>query len=250
MLKLTRGLLIAIEGIDGAGKTTQARAIAQRFAAAGLLTRESKEPTGGQWGRLIRQSKTAGRLSPADELEAFLEDRREHVAEVLGPSLRKGAIVIVDRYYYSTAAYQGVRGADPADILRRNEEFAPRPDLLVVLHIDPAVGLERIRARGDQADHFERLDDLQRSAIVFRGFAGPHVLHVDGARPPHEITQAILDAFYAGPLYQAACLRAQIPPECDPWCVLHERCPYIAAGVTSPFDPSTLAPEPRDAARS
>lgn len=192
-MKLERGMVIALEGIDGAGKTTQARAIAARFRGVGLTVVETKEPTNGEWGRLIRESKHTKRLSPSEELEAFVEDRKQHVRDVINPARKKGQVVIVDRYYFSTAAYQGPRGMDPAEIVRVNEEFAPRPDLLVVLDVPVELGLARIRSRGDVADLFERAEDLERSAEVFRSFVGPDVLHVDGTQPAELITNKVLE---------------------------------------------------------
>jgi dTMP kinase len=185
-----RGLLLAMEGIDGAGKTTQVRALASLLGAAGVPFVTTKEPTGGPWGRKIRESARSGRLSLADELDAFLRDRREHVAEVLAPALAEGKVVLVDRYYFSTVAYQGARGMDPADLLARNA-FAPAPDILVVLDVPPAVGLARVRARGDVADLFEREDELTRAREIFRGLALPYLMLVDGTQDAAGVTEAI-----------------------------------------------------------
>src|SRR3954465_15806456 len=90
----TRGLLVAFEGIDGAGKTTQARRLRALLDQQGLAVLSTKEPTGGPWGVKIRGSAREGRLSAAAELEAFLEDRREHVAKELAPALSAGTVVI------------------------------------------------------------------------------------------------------------------------------------------------------------
>ena len=204
-MKMDRGLLIAIEGIDGAGKTTQAKAVAARLRSADLVVRDAKEPTTGPWGTLIRESKLAGRMGPDEELAAFIEDRREHVRDVIAPCIARGQVVIVDRYYYSTAAYQGARGMDPATIIETNEAFAPRPDLLVVLDVPPRVGLDRIHARGDVADHFEREDALAASAVIFRALSGDHVLHVDGTEAAEAITGRIVDALWSGPMFRRMC---------------------------------------------
>ncbi|HRZ34937.1 MAG TPA: dTMP kinase, partial [Candidatus Paceibacterota bacterium] len=107
------GFLLAIEGIDGAGKSVQAKAVAAVLLARGLDVVLTREPTRGPWGQLLRESAAKGRLSPADELKAFIEDRKQHVAELIRPSLEAGRIVITDRYYFSTVAYQGARGFNP-----------------------------------------------------------------------------------------------------------------------------------------
>src|SRR5262245_31030289 len=128
-----RGLLIAFEGIDGAGKTTQARRLVSDLTERGVPAIYTKEPTDGPHGRAIRATATTGRLPPAEELALFVADRREHVAGELEPALTAGTCVVIDRYYLSTAAYQGARGLDPARILTDNEAFAPAPDVCFLL---------------------------------------------------------------------------------------------------------------------
>jgi len=161
------GLLIILEGIDGTGKSTQAKRLGAWFEARGREVVLSREPTDGPWGRKLRESAATGRLSPEDELEYFLKDRRQHVEEVIQPALDAGKVVILDRYYFSTMAYQGARGFDPAEIRRKNEEFAPRPDLLVILDLNVDTALERIGARGDTANEFEKREALQRCREIF-----------------------------------------------------------------------------------
>ena len=123
------GLLIVFDGIDGVGKTTQSALTAQLFGERGIRCAYSKEPTSGPWGTKLRESAKAGRLSPEDELDYFLKDRQEHVQNTIRPTLDAGGVVVLDRYYFSTAAYQGIRGFDFWEIIERNEAFAPRPDL-------------------------------------------------------------------------------------------------------------------------
>lgn len=199
---LPGGVLVAIEGIDGAGKTTQIQALEATFARRGWRVVTSKEPTAGPWGRRLRESAQLGRLSPEEELAAFIEDRKEHVSGLIAPALADGRLVLLDRYYFSTIAYQGIRGRDPGDIRALNEAFAPRPDLLVVMDLDPVVALQRIRARGDVANEFERLDLLRQSRELFLQCVRPGVdvapggrrciaVRVDASRPSSEITEQI-----------------------------------------------------------
>ena len=132
------GHLIILEGIDGTGKSTQAKLLANSLRDQGHRVVLSREPTDGACGRRLRESATTGRLSPEEELQLFHQDRREHVETLIEPSLHGGEIVILDRYYFSTMAYQGVRGFDPQEIRRVNEEFAPQPDLLLLLDLSLA----------------------------------------------------------------------------------------------------------------
>jgi dTMP kinase len=87
---LLGGLLVAIEGIDGAGKTTQAALLERFLKRRGLEVVRTKEPTTGPWGMKVRNSKFTARLSEAEELECFLADRREHVAQLINPALGRG----------------------------------------------------------------------------------------------------------------------------------------------------------------
>jgi dTMP kinase len=188
-----RGILVALEGIDGAGKTTQARELAAVLAQAGVPYLTTKEPTGGPWGVKIRSSAQTGRLPIEEELAAFLADRRQHVEELINPALDAGKVVIIDRYYPSTVAYQGARGLDPEELLRVNA-FAPKPDILLILDVAPQVGLARVRSRGDVADLFEKEDELGRAREIFLKLAGDAQTHVlDATQPLSTITKAVHD---------------------------------------------------------
>ncbi|HWN93399.1 MAG TPA: dTMP kinase [Methylomirabilota bacterium] len=189
------GFLIAIEGIDGGGKSTQAQMVQERLEARNLRVLRTREPTTGQWGRILRESALTGRLSIEEEAETFMKDRREHVETEILPALREGAIVIVDRYYFSTAAYQGARGLDPQDLIRRNEEFAPEPDLLVLLDVEVTQGLDRVRTRGHRADHFEQIDNLRRAREIFLGIEKPYLLKIDARQDAQEICAPIVREF-------------------------------------------------------
>jgi dTMP kinase len=111
--------------------------------------------------------------------------------------------VACDRYYFSTAAYQGARGADPAEILRTNEAFAPPPDLLVFVDTPIDVAMERIRVRGEAANEFEKAEALERSAKIFRALERPYLLRVDGRRSIDDLATKIFAAVSAGLLSRA-----------------------------------------------
>lgn len=102
------GLLIALEGIDGSGKSSIAELLTAWLQESGYTVLLRFEPTELQYGLKLRESFTSGnRLSPEEELDLFFRDRREHVEKIILPALDQRAVVIVDRYYYSSMAYQG-----------------------------------------------------------------------------------------------------------------------------------------------
>lgn len=179
--ELPGGLLVAIEGIDGAGKTTLANGIQDYFRRCGIPVNASKEPTRGPWGMKLRESAATGRLTPEDEQRFLLLDRRQHVDEVIRPALRRSEIVILDRYYPSMVAYQGAAGL-PVDQLLEANDFAPRPDVLLLLDIEPEQGLARIRARGDEPNHFETPENLTAAREIFLGMRVPGLKVVDASQ--------------------------------------------------------------------
>lgn len=195
MRTIQGGLLIAIEGIDGAGKTTLALGLAQELNKLGIEPVLTKEPTSGPHGTALRQSATAGRLSPADELKLFVADRREHVGQLLHPALAAGRVVILDRYYFSNAAYQGAAGLDSAEILAQNEAFAPKPDLLLLLDLPPGIGLSRIAARGDRANAFENEANLTRCRRIFQGIG--EAVRIDATQPAEVVLSEALGHVFA-----------------------------------------------------
>ena len=185
------GCLIVLEGIDGSGKSTLADRLAATLSESGLAVVSTREPTDGPYGRRIREVARSGRseLTAEQELELFMADRREHVAGVVQPALARGAVVIQDRSYFSTVAYQGERGLDPRRLLAENEAIAPRPDILLVVDVPVSTALERIAAsRGAGPDDFERAEALARVRDVFLSFEGAAVLDGRLSR------QALVDA--------------------------------------------------------
>ncbi len=193
-----RGLFIVFEGIDGAGKTTQVELLQRFFAATGVSCVRSKEPTDGPWGRKLRASAMSGRMSPADELHAFIEDRNEHVRDLIQPSLAAGKVVILDRYFYSTIAYQGVKGADAEAIERSMLSQFPIPDVVFLLDVPAPSGIDRVkRGRGETPNSFEQLTGLESARILFLDMARRHKnIHVlngsDSAEAIHAAVRAVL----------------------------------------------------------
>jgi dTMP kinase len=203
-----RSILIAVEGIDGAGKTTQVNLFREALERAGEIPVASKEPTNGPWGKIIKESASSGRLSPDAELNAFLNDRTEHVSSLVNPALEQGQIVILDRYFYSSIAYQGSRGADYLDVQKMMESRFPIPDAVFILDIDPIESVHRIAySRGEQPNHFEDRQNLARAREIFNRLSGPSIHHIDGAMSRQAVHGQLMDKFIEGPLKNKRCAK-------------------------------------------
>lgn len=157
------GLFITFEGGEGAGKSTQAKRLAKRFRDEGLTVVLTREPGGSPQAERVRAAllTEAGRDLPGvEQAILFAAARADHVDTVIKPALADGSVVICDRFYDSTEAYQGAAGASPAmmDLLKTIAVGELIPDLTLVLDVPPETGLERARAR-NTLDAFEN-DDL------------------------------------------------------------------------------------------
>ena len=190
---MNRGRLLALEGLDGCGKSTQVEPLAEALRGAGHDVLTTREPTDGPHGRRIREMARSGEsVAPEEELRWFVEDRREHVAQVLEPALAARRVVLTDRYYLSSVAYQGARGLDWSAILADSEREFPAPDLALLFEIDPAAGLARVRARGGALDRgFEHPELLARVAEIFRALERPYVERIDAADSVEAVGRAV-----------------------------------------------------------
>ncbi len=192
---MTRGLFIAFEGIDGTGKSTQLKLLEQYLRSLGHEVVVTREPTDGPYGRKIRELYVdRGRCTPDEELDLFIRDRKQHVAAVIAPALAAGKVVLTDRYYFSTAAYQGAAGCDPEKIFAANS-FAPEPDMVVLLTMDPEVSVHRIeQLRGESLNDFEQLGQLHKVAELFTSFTQDCITRIDAARPVDLVQSDIREA--------------------------------------------------------
>lgn len=196
---MPKGLFIVFEGIDGAGKSTQCRLLLERLIAEGHTVHFDREPSDGIYGRQVRESATTGRLSPEQELELFHKDRKQHVDELILPAKARGEVVILDRYYFSTMAYQGQRGFDPQSLREQNEAFAPQPDLLFILDLPVEVSIQRIGARGEERTEFEKRESLEFCRKIYLGLSNEPFTHIidctqDIESIQQEIAQIALEA--------------------------------------------------------
>jgi len=197
------GVFVVLEGLDGAGTTTQAERLSGALRAEGYRTFVTREPSDGPVGTLIRQAltgrlglpKTAGPLGPQTLALLFAADRTDHLEAQVIPALNRGDVVLCDRYVLSSLAYQG--SSLPMEWVEGINGFAARPDLTFFLEIDVDVAAQRRVRRGGDAELYE--DELQQRRIaqqylraIERRERDERILRVDGARPISEVTDELL----------------------------------------------------------
>jgi len=165
----TKGLLIAFEGIDGTGKTSLARILKAQLEALDHTVVIFKEPTNEtEAGKKIRASYVDGRPPVKTELQWFLEDREWDVTNRIQPALNESKIVFLDRYFFSTACYQGVRKNNNwKSILVMNRAKFPEPDLTIIFDLNPEVALQRIITDRTKSTTFEGLQYLHQVRELF-----------------------------------------------------------------------------------
>ncbi|MCL7464436.1 dTMP kinase [Phaeovulum sp. NW3] len=194
-------MFITFEGIDGSGKSTQARLLAQALRDAGRAVVLTREPGGSPGAEEIRRLVLEGdpdRWSAETELLLFTAARRDHLERTIAPALAAGQIVICDRFADSTRMYQGLtRGDLRATVDRLHDMMIGRdPDLTFLIDIDPAVGLARARARNGHEERFEDfglpMQERMRAGFLdlAREFA-PRFRVIDGSRPPEAVAAEI-----------------------------------------------------------
>lgn len=187
------GRLIVFEGIDGTGKTTQIQLTAKALGDRGIDVVCTKEPTDGEYGQQIReiyQNRYA--VSREQELELFVADRLDHVHTVLEPMLTAGRIILCDRYFLSTVAYQGAAGLEVERIIALNR-FAPQPDLALLFEAPPAMGITRITSsRGEQPNDFEQAKNLTKVAAIFASLKQPYIRRIDATGSIDTVHQAVM----------------------------------------------------------
>jgi dTMP kinase len=198
------GRFLVLEGIDGAGTTTQLSRLAEALRQQGYRVLTTREPSDGPVGLLIRQALThrltgAGGGALPEELLAllFAADRMDHLTSVIDPALATGAVVVSDRYVLSSFAYQGLQV--PLGWVEALNSRARRPDLTLYLEVDSRTASARRGARGGKPELFESDQFQKRVADAYRRLLRKHarsqrVVRVDGGMPPEEVTFQLLRA--------------------------------------------------------
>ncbi|MEO0411798.1 MAG: dTMP kinase [Pseudomonadota bacterium] len=202
---MPKGLFVTFEGGEGAGKTTQIKAIKDALEARGLTVVTTREPGGTAGAEAIRALLVSGETSRWDvttELLLATAARRDHVVRVIAPALEQGAVVLCDRFVHSTLAYQGGRGAVTDEDVRNLHALAIGslwPDITFIFDLDPDVAAQRSAARdGANQGRFEKMDPAFHSHLRDRFMAlasqDDVCQLVDAAAPVGDVTETILTA--------------------------------------------------------
>ena len=181
------GVLVNLEGIDGCGKSTQSKLLLEKLEEEGEKVIILKEPTKRPHGQKLWDVLHGKRKASNEEiLELFVLDRKQHVEEKIQPALDDGTVILMDRYYYSSMAYQVAGGIDVEEI-REKHVFAPRPDVVLIFDLPVSVALERVKGHSD-ADEFEKEEHLEKVREAYLDLGNdPLVRIVDATGTPEEI---------------------------------------------------------------
>lgn len=192
---------IAFEGIDGAGKTTQASLLRERLRAHDYTAISLTEPTYGKCGRMMREQMTKGDdISIERQRELFTLDRRQHVEQKIKPLLQfvrqnDSFVIIQDRYYLSAPAYQADGEAEMLALLREQQSFAPKPDIVFLLDLPPELAMDRMKERAGRKSVFERPATIKnvRDRYLFLANEGSeHIEVIDAAVTKDEVSESVL----------------------------------------------------------
>jgi dTMP kinase len=192
-------MFVVLEGVEGSGKSTQSRLLSEWLTEVGVRNILTREPGGTQVGEEIRRALLhGGDVPPRTELLLMVAARAAFVDQVVKPALERGEAVIADRYELSSFAYQGYGRGVPLDEIRRVNMFATgglRPDLTIVLDIEPAQGAARRQRAGAAADRIEQAGaDFHRAvARAYRllSRSEPDIAVVGGDAPPETVQARI-----------------------------------------------------------
>ncbi len=186
-----RGVFIVVEGIDGAGKTLHSRNLCFQLHKKEFDVRCTAEPSENFIGRLVREEFLHRRkIAPEVETLLFAADRFQHIRNEVSPMLKQGCIVVSDRYYYASIAYQGAQGVD-TEWIRCINNFAPKPDLAIYLDVPADVALSRIHRSKSVMEEIE-LEKKVRE--IYLDLAKKNELtYLDGNRSIEIVDKEMLD---------------------------------------------------------
>jgi dTMP kinase len=184
-----KGAFIVIEGLDGCGKTTQTKLLVKKFWESHDAV-YTAEPSQGSIGSFIRTSilYREKRLPSAVEALLFAADRVDHVQNEVLPAMRKGKLVVSDRYLYSSLAYQGAAGLS-VEWIQQINEHALRPDLAIFIDVDPETVMRRLKP---EKSVMEKLETQRKVREIYLQFVEEGTLvRIDGNKPKNAVAKEL-----------------------------------------------------------
>jgi dTMP kinase len=184
-----KGAFICIEGLDGCGKTTQAKLLVKRLRKRHNAV-YTAEPSRGKIGAFIRKSCLYGekRLSSVVEALLFAADRLEHVENEVLPALNQGRLVVSDRYVYSSLAYQGAAGLS-LEWIEKINEHALRPDFAIFIDVDPKIVMQRLKPNKSVMENLATQRKVRE--VYLKYVAKGELTRIDGDKPTKEAAEAL-----------------------------------------------------------
>jgi dTMP kinase len=184
------GVFVCIEGLDGCGKTTQAKLLVRRLKRH-FDAVYTAEPSGGKIGKFIKKYCLHGNSRGSSVVEAllFAADRFEHVQNEVLPALDDGKVVVSDRYVYSSLAYQGAAGVD-LDWIEKINRHALRPNLAVFVDVKPEIVVQRLKRKKSVMENFETQRKVREVYLTF--LEKGDLIKVDGNRPRGDVARDIM----------------------------------------------------------
>ncbi|ALO27240.1 MULTISPECIES: dTMP kinase [Leptospira] len=196
-MKIEKPIFVVFEGIDGSGKSTLCKSLTEKLTERGIPSVNFTEPTNFETGKYLRKFLRGEiDLERKEQIDAFLNDREESLRQNILPSLESGKNVLLDRYMYSTAAYQSGDDLLPETIIEKNlKKNFKIPDLLFYLDLNPAIALERLSQRKENKERFETLAQLEKIRSAYDRILPKETIRIDGVKGPDEIVQECLEIF-------------------------------------------------------
>jgi dTMP kinase len=188
---VSKGVFICLEGLDGCGKTTQAKLLVRKLRRSCDAV-YTAEPSRGNIGKFIKKHCLHGDKRGSGVVEAllFAADRFDHVENTVLPALKKGRIVVSDRYVYSSLAYQGATGLD-LEWIEKINEHAVRPDLAIFIDVEPETVVQRLKPRKSV---MENLETQRRVRDVYMKFVEKgELVRVDGNKSKSQVAADLAD---------------------------------------------------------
>ena len=198
---MKKGILIVIDGIDGSGKSEIVKMLHNYlFSNKKYRILTTREPTNGIYGNKIREMLRKEKNPKSNSgkfMELFIKDRNQHLKNTICPFLEKSSehelnIVLCDRYYYSTIAFQSAQGININSLIKKNQKFR-KPDIAFILDIEPSIALKRIEYREkEKFEQLEFMEKIRRNFLKLPKLLNDNIMIIDASKPLKKVVKSII----------------------------------------------------------